>query len=103
MYPCIMAYARDLDGTLFKMWLSAGGAVRGLKDAAPAVGSLLLIRFEGQQESKTSDRKFKAYSVVADQQDPELWDSYRKVFESRAVGVGQGTRVTELAPDEAPF
>jgi hypothetical protein len=103
MYDCLMVYARDLDDVLYKMWLSAGGAVRGVKDAAPAVGSLLLIRFEGVQESKTSDRKFKAYSVVSDQQDEALWDSYRKAFESRSVAVAKGTRVTELAPDEAPF
>jgi hypothetical protein len=101
-YTCIMAYFRDLDDTLFKVWLSAGGAVRGMRDAAPAVGTLMMVRFEGEQESNTSDRKFKAYSVVADEQDDELWDSYMKAFNSRSVEVATSKR-SELAPDEAPF
>lgn len=104
-YTCIMAYVRDLDDTLFKAWFSAGAAVRGLTDAAPAVGSLTMIRFEGQQDSNTSKRKFKAYSVVTDIQDDELWASYQKAFHSRNVAVAQGKAAggTDLSPDEAPF
>jgi hypothetical protein len=103
-YTCIIAYLRDLDDTLFKAWFSAGAAVRGLTDSAPAVGSLTMIRFEGQQDSGTSNRKFKAYSVVTDEQDDELWNSYTKAFHARSVEVARGgTEAPSISSDEAPF
>jgi hypothetical protein len=103
-YDCLMCYFRDIDKdeTLYKVWFSAGGAVRGMRDASPAVGTLLMVRFEGEQDSSTSGRKFKAYSVVADEQDDELWGSYMKAYQSRSVQVAQ-SGPKDLAPDEAPF
>jgi hypothetical protein len=105
-YMCIMGYVRDLDDQLFKIWLSAGAAVRGLEDAAPAEGSLTMIRYEGQQDSSTSGRKFKAYSIVTDVQDGELWSSYRKAFNARSVDVARVTGKipgSDISPEEAPF
>ena len=101
-YECLLCYFRDLDDVLYKAWFSAGGAVRGLRDAAPAVGTLMMVRFDGEMDSNTSGRKFKAYSVVADAQDEELWNSYYKTFQSRSVAVATSGPAA-LAPDEAPF
>ena len=101
-YTCLLVYVRDLKDELYKAWFSAGAAVRGMKEAAPAVGSLTMIRYEGQKQSNTSDRKFKAYTVVTDKQDYELWNSYQKAFDSRSVTVAR-PGISTLSPDEAPF
>jgi len=102
-YICLFVYLRDLEGTLYKAWLSASGAVRGLQDAAPAPGSLLFIKYEGEKESSTTQgRKFKSYSVIADVQDPDYWTSVAKAFASRNVEVTAKAAPT-LDPNEAPF
>lgn len=103
-YRCVLAFLEDVEGTLFKAWFSAGSAVRAFTDTAPAVGSLVYIRFEGKRKTDRGNEA-KAYSLVADKQDDALWDSYKKKLLSRSVAVGgsQGTSVPDISPDEAPF
>ena len=74
-------YVKDLsnapdskaESIIWELFASRAMFKRELQEAAPAMGSLIVIRWEGLQESSTGGRSFHRYKVMAQTPDAALW------------------------------
>ncbi len=70
-YP--VAIVRDQDGTLRRLWVFHAALRQQLRDARPAPGDRLGVRYLGERESGEG-RRYHAWRVVTDRQDGAAWD-----------------------------
>lgn len=73
--PSILAIVKDLDTEEgLKIWCSRTVLKNEIIEAAPAPGTLLAIKYIGEQESKDGSFTYHLYQVRAQQQDREYWN-----------------------------
>jgi len=79
-----------------------------MEDAAPAVGSLIYISYQGKRDTKDGTRSYHVHTVQAETQDFEFWSKLLVERAHKAAGGGfdnptGGGGIPAGAPDESPF
>ena len=86
-------YVRDLstvppaneEPLIWELFASRAMFKRELQEAAPAVSSLIVVRWEGLKESSSGGRSYHGYKVMAQTPDAELWAGLvRQAYEIEA-------------------
>lgn len=108
----LMSVTQHGTGDKFVIWL--GDTPRVLRnevgDAAPAVGSLMYIEYQGEHPTQDGMYKFKKFFVKVDQADQKYWrDKEIELSRKRAAGFSNVTdgeleaKTPNFGPDESPF
>ena len=87
--------------------------LKQIKDAAPKVGSLIYISYEGKRKTKDGQRDYNMYQIRAEDTDWDMWIELDREFTFKDKGgddYGQSggetkpaVTKTNLGPDDAPF
>ena len=77
--------ADDDEPIIWELFASRSVFKRELQEAAPAVGSLIVVRWEGLKQSSSGGRSYHGYKVMAQTPDAELWAGLvREAYEVEA-------------------
>lgn len=79
-----------------------------MEDAAPAIGSLIYIHYDGKRDTKDGNRSYHVHTVQAETQDFEFWSKLLVERSHKAAGGGfdsptGGGGIPAGAPSESPF
>lgn len=105
--PMYKAFIKDVDtGVTITVFCARKMLLRGLLDASPAKGSLIVFDYVGEKEGK-SGYNYHEYYVRAAKSDPGYWAEITRPkpgeLEQAAVQQQQAQQRASYGPDEAPF